>query len=85
MNLLVFIIFGAIVGWLTSLIMKTNTTQGLLGDIILGVLGALAGGLIMDLLNMPGITGFNFYSFIVAVIGALLVVGVGRTIRSGVK
>jgi uncharacterized membrane protein YeaQ/YmgE (transglycosylase-associated protein family) len=81
MNLLVLIVFGAIVGWLTSVIMGRNAQQGIIADIILGILGALAGGLIMDFFGAPGVTGFNLYSFIVALIGAVLLVLIGRALE----
>jgi uncharacterized membrane protein YeaQ/YmgE (transglycosylase-associated protein family) len=85
MNIIVFLIFGAIVGWIASIIMKTNSSQGMIGDIILGVLGALAGGFVMNLLNLPGVSGFNIYSFIVSVLGAVIVVTIGRALSSTVR
>ena len=44
MNFIVFLIFGAIAGWLASILMKTNARQGMLGDIVLGIIGAVVGG-----------------------------------------
>ena len=84
MNILVFLVFGALVGWLTSVIMKTSTRQGLLGDMILGVLGALSGGLLMDFFGLPGVTGINLYSILVALIGAILLVLIGRALSKAV-
>lgn len=81
MNIILFLVFGAVVGWLTSLIVKTNSTQGTLGDIVLGILGALVGGLIMDFFGQPGITGFNLYSMIVGILGAVIFVLVGKSLR----
>lgn len=78
MNFLFWIIFGAITGWLASLIMKTDYRQGLLGDIIMGIIGAVVGGFLMGLLGESGVTGFNIYSFIVAIIGAIVVIYIGR-------
>jgi uncharacterized membrane protein YeaQ/YmgE (transglycosylase-associated protein family) len=81
MNLILWIIFGAIVGWIASLVMKTDSSQGILWDIIMGVVGAAVGGLLMGLIGQAGITGFNLYSFIVAIIGAITVIYVGRILR----
>lgn len=82
MNIIVWIIFGAIAGWLASIIMKTNTEQGLLMDILLGVVGAVVGGFLMNMFGQAGVTGFNIYSFIVAILGAVLVLGVSRMFRN---
>jgi uncharacterized membrane protein YeaQ/YmgE (transglycosylase-associated protein family) len=78
MNFLLWIVFGAIVGWLASVVMGTNKSQGLLMDIVLGLIGALAGGLVMSLFGESGVTGFNLYSFFVALVGAIGLVWAGR-------
>lgn len=78
MNLLVWIIFGAIAGWIASIVMKTNSTQGTLLDIVLGVIGAVIGGFLMSMLGQPGVTGFNVYSLLVAVLGASVLIWVSR-------
>lgn len=80
MGIILWIIFGALAGWITSLIVRSDSNQGLLGDLILGVLGAIVGGFIMNLLGQPGITGFNIYSLVVAVIGAVILVSIKRLI-----
>ncbi len=76
MNIILWIVFGAIAGWLASLIMGAG--HSLIWDIILGIIGALVGGFVMNALGSPGVTGFNLYSFIVAIIGAIIVIGIGR-------
>lgn len=80
MPILLWIIFGAIAGWLASLLMKTNTQQGLLADIVIGVLGAMLGGFIFNLLGAPGVTGFNLYSVVVSVIGASVLLFLTRMV-----
>lgn len=80
MNLIVLLIFGALVGWLASILVKTNASQGLLGDIILGVIGAWVGGFIMNFFGQPGVTGFNIYSLLVGILGAVVFVVIGRAI-----
>ena len=81
MTLLAWIVFGAVVGWLASVLMKTNSEQGMLGDIVVGVIGGLVGGLIFNFVGQPGITGFNLYSVIVAVIGASVLIFLVRMAR----
>lgn len=83
MNIILWIIFGAISGWVASMLMKNDANQGTLTDIVLGVIGAVIGGFIMEMFGQPGVTGFNLYSFIVAIIGASVVIGVGRALRGG--
>jgi uncharacterized membrane protein YeaQ/YmgE (transglycosylase-associated protein family) len=72
-TILAWIIVGGIAGWLASLVVQRHGL-GLLGDIIVGIVGAFLGGLILSLL-LPGtfgFTGFNFGSLIVAFIGAVI-------------
>ena len=76
MDLLVWIIFGAIAGYIASIVMKSG--HGVIEDVILGIIGAFIGGFIMNVLGQPGVTGFNIYSFIVAIIGASILIFLGR-------
>jgi len=69
---------GAVAGWIASMIMKTNASQGPILDIVMGIVGALVGGFIMNFFGQPGVTGFNIYSLVVAVIGACVVIFLGR-------
>jgi len=74
MGLILWLIFGALAGWLASLINGTNREQGWIGNIILGILGALVGGFIYNLIADGSFSAsFNVGSLIVAVIGALIV------------
>jgi len=79
MDILLWLVLGAVAGWIADLIMKSN--HGMLEDIILGIIGAFVGGFIMNLLGQQGVTGFNFYSLIVAVIGAVVLIFLGRLIH----
>ncbi len=81
MGLLLWIIFGAIVGWIASLIMKTNAEQGGLLNVLIGVLGAVMGGWLMSFFGQTGITGFNLYSFLVALLGATVLIALVRAFR----
>ena len=73
-NILSWIFFGALAGWIASIIMGTNRQQGCFGNIIIGVLGALLGGIVMQLIvGRPILSSWNLTSFIVAVVGACVV------------
>jgi len=81
-NIIVWIIVGAIAGWLASLVMKTNRQQGLLEDIIVGIVGGFLGGVILDALNIGGgVTGFNIASILTAFFGAVVLLGLLRAVR----
>jgi uncharacterized membrane protein YeaQ/YmgE (transglycosylase-associated protein family) len=63
------------------MIMKTDAQQGALMNIIVGIIGALIGGWIMSLLGQGGISGFNLYSFLVALLGAVVLIAIVKAIR----
>lgn len=83
MNIIAWIVFGLIVGLVAYYIDPASKKAGLVGTTILGILGALLGGFLGSLLFGVGITGFDLSSFIVAVIGALVLLFVGRTFTRG--
>ncbi len=72
MTMLTWIIFGALAGWIASLIMKTDAQMGWLLNIVVGIVGAFIGGFIMSFFGQPGVTGFNIYSVIVAILGSVV-------------
>lgn len=78
MNIILWIILGGVAGWLASIVMKTNSNQNTLGDIILGIIGALIGGLLLGLFGFAGVSGFNIYSLFVAVLGSIVLIGLRR-------
>jgi len=81
MNILLWIVLGAVAGWLASLVMKTSAEQGLVIDIVVGIVGALLGGWIFGLFGAAGVTGFNFYSLLVAFVGAVVLLAIVRAVR----
>ncbi|MBN1310740.1 MAG: GlsB/YeaQ/YmgE family stress response membrane protein [Anaerolineae bacterium] len=84
MNIIVWLVIGAIAGWLASLVMKTNRKQGLLLDIVVGVVGAFIGGFVLNLLGVGGgVTGLNLTSLLTAFIGAVILLAILRVIRKG--
>ncbi len=81
MNILLWIVFGALVGWIASIIMGRNAQMGALANIIVGVLGALIGGFIFQAFGAAGVTGFNLYSLIVALLGAIVLLFIVGAVR----
>lgn len=81
MSILAWIILGGIAGWLASLVMNTDQSQGIFLNIIIGIVGAFLGGLAFSFFGGEGVTGFNFYSLIVALIGSVLFIGVLKAVR----
>jgi uncharacterized membrane protein YeaQ/YmgE (transglycosylase-associated protein family) len=77
------IVFGALAGWVASMISGDNARQGWLGNIIVGIIGAFLGGLIFGLLFNGGqfTLGWNIGSFIAAVIGALILLFILRAVQ----
>lgn len=72
MNLLIWLVMGALAGWIASIVMGTDERQGSLGNIVVGIIGAFIGGFVMNMLGQPGVSGFNFYSVFVAILGAVV-------------
>ena len=72
MSILAWIVLGLIAGFIASKI-YVGSGQGILMDIVLGIVGAVVGGYLFDMLGAGGITGFNIWSMLVAIIGAVLV------------
>lgn len=76
MDILIWIVFGAIAGYVASVLMKSNNS--VLEDIVLGIVGAFVGGFIMNTFGQAGVTGFNIYSFLVAIVGSVVLIFLGR-------
>ncbi len=79
MTILAWIIIGIVAGWIASAVMHTGHT--LLEDMILGIIGALVGGFIMNSFGSAGVTGFNLYSVLVSVLGAIVIIAIGRAVH----
>ncbi|MFO0599409.1 MAG: GlsB/YeaQ/YmgE family stress response membrane protein [Myxococcaceae bacterium] len=78
MGLCGWIILGGLAGWLASIFAGTNARQGLIGNIIVGIVGAFVGGMIFNFFGGYGVTGFNLYSLFVAVVGAVVTLGLRK-------
>ena len=81
MGILTWMLFGGLVGWVASLIMKTDAQQGMVMNIVVGVIGAVLGGWLSSLFGFGGVTGFNLYSFAVALVGAVALIAIVRGVN----
>lgn len=81
MGILTWIIVGLVAGWLAGVVMKGGG-YGILGDIILGIIGALVGGFLAGaLFNIPNaVSGFNITTMVVAFLGAIVTVAIVRAL-----
>jgi len=80
MSVIAWIVLGLIAGFIGSKLVN-KTGEGFFLDIALGIVGAVIGGWLFNLFGMPGVTGLNIYSLIVAVIGAVVFLVVYHAIR----
>lgn len=72
LTILLWIVFGAIAGWIASAIAGANRRISGWMNVVVGILGAAIGGLIFRTFGSSGVTGFNLYSFLVAIAGAVV-------------
>lgn len=82
MSLIIWLVVGGIVGWLASLIMKTDAQQGIILNVIVGIVGGLIGGWLLPRVGLSvggGILGY----FVTALIGAILLLAVINLFRRG--
>lgn len=86
MGIILWIIFGALAGWIASKIMKRDESMGAMANIIVGIIGAALGGWISSgLFGGQGITGFNIWSLLIAIAGACLLLLIFGGIRRARK
>ncbi|MFJ5981255.1 GlsB/YeaQ/YmgE family stress response membrane protein [Enterobacter cancerogenus] len=82
MGIIAWIIFGLIAGAIAKLLMPGNDDGGFILTCVLGVIGAVVGGWLATMFGLGGsISGFNLHSFLVAVVGAIVVLVVFRLLR----
>jgi uncharacterized membrane protein YeaQ/YmgE (transglycosylase-associated protein family) len=85
-NFIVWIVVGAIIGWLASLIMRTDAQQNTLLDIIVGIVGAFVAGLVVTPFLGGGTINqgnFSFWSLVVSLLGAVILLGIVNLFRRG--
>jgi uncharacterized membrane protein YeaQ/YmgE (transglycosylase-associated protein family) len=87
MNILIFLIVGGVIGWIASLIMRTDAQQGVLLNIVVGIVGSALGGfLLAPLLGIPSLTqggGFNFASLGVSLGGTVILLALWNLLNRG--
>ena len=82
MGIILWLVLGGIAGWLAGLIVR-GSGLGIIGDIVVGIIGGFIGGFIVSLFGGTGVTGFNIWSLIVAIIGAVVLLLVVRLFTGG--
>jgi uncharacterized membrane protein YeaQ/YmgE (transglycosylase-associated protein family) len=80
-GLIVWLIIGGIVGWLASLIMKTDAQQGILANVVVGIIGAFLGGMLLGGSINTGMISLR--SILVSLLGAILLLALINLIRRG--
>ena len=85
MQLVILLVVGGIIGWLASLVMKTDAQQGMILNVVVGIVGAFIGGwLIGPLLGAGSINdGFSIMSLVVSLIGAIILLAIVNLFRRG--
>ncbi len=73
MSIIAWLVLGLLAGWIGSMIVNRGRGEGLILDIVLGVVGAFVGGFLFNLFGASGVSGLNLYSMLVAVVGAVVV------------
>ena len=80
-DIIVWIVFGALVGWIASMIMKTNQEQGALANVGIGILGAVIGGWVGSLFGFGQAGAFTIGGLIFSVLGAVILIAVLKMFR----
>lgn len=81
MGIIAWIVLGALAGWIASKIMATDAQQGAIANIIIGIIGAVIGGFVFSMLGGSGVNGFNLYSMLVALVGALALIAILKALN----
>lgn len=79
-ELIGWIILGGLAGWVASMIAGNDARQGMLGNIVVGILGAFIGGFLLSLFGVQGADEVNLWSFLVALLGAVVLLFIWRAI-----
>lgn len=80
MNFILWLVIGALAGWIASMIMKTNAEQGLLIDIIVGIIGAFIGGYVVTFFGVDPNANL-IITLVTAVIGAVILLAIIKAVR----
>ena len=80
MGIISWIIVGALAGWLASKMMNTDASMGAIANIVVGIVGALIGGFVMNFFSKTGVDGINLYSIFVAFLGSIILLAILKAI-----
>ena len=81
MGIIAWIILGGLSGWIASIIMKKNTSMGVIANIVTGIIGAFIGGVVFNFIGAEKVTGLNLHSILVSVVGACILLWIINKIR----
>lgn len=81
MGYIAWLVLGALSGWIASMLMGKDSEMGVFANITVGIIGAFIGGFIFNLIGASGVTGFNIWSVIVAVIGSCVLLYIVNKLR----
>ena len=86
MNFIIWIVIGGLIGWAASIVMKTDAQQGVVLNVVVGIVGALVGGWLLSPLFGTGTINqndFSLASLVVSLLGAIILLAVGNLLRRG--
>jgi uncharacterized membrane protein YeaQ/YmgE (transglycosylase-associated protein family) len=86
MNFIIWLVVGGIIGWVASMVMKTDAQQGVILNIVVGIVGAFLGGLLISpLLGVPSINqnAFSLGAMLVSLVGAIILLAIVNLFRRG--
>jgi uncharacterized membrane protein YeaQ/YmgE (transglycosylase-associated protein family) len=86
MNFIIWLVMGGVIGWVASLIMRTDGQQGIILNVVVGIIGAALGGwVISPLVGMPTINEnvFSVGSLVVSLLGAIILLAIVNLVRRG--
>ena len=82
MGLILWLVIGGVIGWLASIVMRTDAQQGILLNVVVGIVGAFLGGLIFSGGSINN-AGLNLTSFLVSLLGAIVLLAIVNLVRRG--
>ena len=86
MTFILWLVIGGVLGWLASIVMKTNAQQGMILNIVVGIVGAFLGGLLLAPLFGTGTINqgdFSFSGLLVSLLGAIILLAIVNLVRRG--
>ena len=81
-NLILWLLFGALIGWLASMVMRTDAQQGAILNIVVGIIGALIGGFLFGASTINS-NAFDLTSLLVSFVGAVILLAIVNLVRRG--